>query len=145
MTLRALTLIQPWAWAIAHAGKDVENRGWPAPPDLIGKHLAIHAGRKLDEDACDDIAEEFGLTLPAAFAHVAIVAVALVREVRRIEGLFIPDGHSRWTSPGPGYAWQLGDVVAFAPVPCRGKQGLWPVPPDELEIVRQRWKAARAA
>jgi hypothetical protein len=26
--MRALTVKQPWAWAILHAGKDIENRGW---------------------------------------------------------------------------------------------------------------------
>jgi hypothetical protein len=25
----ALSIRQPWAWAILHAGKDVENRNWP--------------------------------------------------------------------------------------------------------------------
>ena len=24
----ALTIRQPWAWAILHASKDIENRGW---------------------------------------------------------------------------------------------------------------------
>jgi hypothetical protein len=26
--MKALSIWQPWAWAIIHAGKDVENRGW---------------------------------------------------------------------------------------------------------------------
>ena len=34
---RALTLKQPWAWAISHAGKDVENRTWPVPPKLLNQ------------------------------------------------------------------------------------------------------------
>ena len=25
----ALSIRQPWAWAILHAGKDIENRSWP--------------------------------------------------------------------------------------------------------------------
>jgi hypothetical protein len=31
----ALSIRQPWAWAIVHAGKDVENRDWPT--DLRGR------------------------------------------------------------------------------------------------------------
>jgi len=27
--MKAISLWQPWAWAILHAGKDVENRTWP--------------------------------------------------------------------------------------------------------------------
>jgi hypothetical protein len=46
--VRALTVQQPWAWAIVHGGKDVENRtqawGYRGP-------LAIHAGLALDSAA----------------------------------------------------------------------------------------------
>lgn len=31
MIVKALSVRQPWAWAIVHAGKDVENRNWPTP------------------------------------------------------------------------------------------------------------------
>ncbi|MEY9998187.1 hypothetical protein ABIE67_010308 [Streptomyces sp. V4I8] len=30
--MRALTILQPWAAAIAYADKRVENRVWPTPP-----------------------------------------------------------------------------------------------------------------
>ena len=49
--MKALTVIQPWAWAIAHAGKRVENRTWGPPRDVIGQRIAIHAGRRLDDRA----------------------------------------------------------------------------------------------
>ena len=42
-TWRALTLKQPWPWAIVHAGKDVENRTWPVPPKLLKKRCRILA------------------------------------------------------------------------------------------------------
>lgn len=41
---RALTVRQPWTWAICHAGKDIENRTWPIPP----KHLARPCSDCLD-------------------------------------------------------------------------------------------------
>ena len=34
MMWRALTLKQPWAFAVTYAGKDVENRTWPVPTKL---------------------------------------------------------------------------------------------------------------
>ncbi len=49
--MRALTVKQPWAWAICHAGKDVENRGWPIPPKLLEDgpvRVALHAGKAMD-------------------------------------------------------------------------------------------------
>lgn len=45
--LRILTVRQPWAWAIIHGGKDVENR----PRNIAGSYrgpVAIHAGMRDD-------------------------------------------------------------------------------------------------
>ncbi len=44
--MRALTIRQPWAWAIAVAGKDVENRSWQTSHRGL---LAIHAGKGEDD------------------------------------------------------------------------------------------------
>lgn len=44
--MKALTVQQPWAWAIIHGGKDVENRtqAWS-----YRGPLAIHAGQRLSD------------------------------------------------------------------------------------------------
>ena len=42
-----LTIIQPWVWAIEHAGKRCENRSWPT--NRRGP-LLLHAGMKYDHD-----------------------------------------------------------------------------------------------
>lgn len=48
--MKALTLLQPWAWAVCHAGKRVENRAWHNAPgllavarSLVGQRFAVHA------------------------------------------------------------------------------------------------------
>ena len=41
--MRALTVRQPWAWAIAEGYKDIENRSW-YPRLEPGEVFAIHAG-----------------------------------------------------------------------------------------------------
>ncbi len=48
--MKALSIRQPWAWAICHAGKRVENREWlSSSPSLhvarrlVGQTIAIHA------------------------------------------------------------------------------------------------------
>lgn len=51
--MKALTLWQPWSWAIAHAGKRVENRTWAPPASVIGQRVAIHAGLRLDKAAAE--------------------------------------------------------------------------------------------
>jgi hypothetical protein len=49
--MKALTLRHPWAFAIAHLGKRIENRDWDARtadlmglPQLMGETIAIHGG-----------------------------------------------------------------------------------------------------
>ena len=48
--MKALTVQQPWAWAIVHGGKPIDNRtqkwGYRGP-------LAIHAGQRIDRDALE--------------------------------------------------------------------------------------------
>lgn len=45
--MRILTVRQPWAWAIIHGEKDVENRVRNIAGDYRGP-VAIHAGRSYD-------------------------------------------------------------------------------------------------
>ena len=42
--MRILTVRQPWAWAIIHGGKDVENRVRNIAGDYHGP-IAIHAAK----------------------------------------------------------------------------------------------------
>jgi hypothetical protein len=54
--MKAISIRAPWAWAILHAGKDVENRTWPTN---VRGTVAIHAsnsmGRAYYEWACKEI------------------------------------------------------------------------------------------
>lgn len=45
--MKALTLWPEWAWSIMHLGKDVENRTWHPPKNILGQRIALHAGRKV--------------------------------------------------------------------------------------------------
>lgn len=50
--MKVLSVRQPWAWAIIHGGKDVENRTWRS------RHrgpLLIHAARTVDYDDTEDM------------------------------------------------------------------------------------------
>lgn len=59
MTMHAITLRQPWAHAVAHFGKDVENRPRRPPAHLIGERVAIHVSKTWGIN-------EYGIPLPAA-------------------------------------------------------------------------------
>ncbi len=47
--MRILTVRQPWAWAIIHAGKDIENRSTNIAGDYRGP-IAIHAAKRCTVD-----------------------------------------------------------------------------------------------
>lgn len=118
--MKALTIWQPWANAIAHHGKRIENRTWPPPKSIIGERIAIHAGKKVDKDAVTMLGVE---PVPTG----AIIATAVV--LGWTNGL--PESHSqhRWFC-GP-CGWVLDQIRPLAnPEPCRGAQGLWDVPPE---------------
>ena len=62
--MRALSIRQPWAWMILHAGKDIENRDWTTT--YRGRFL-IHAGKtctRRDYAAAVDFAIAAGARLP---------------------------------------------------------------------------------
>jgi hypothetical protein len=133
--LQALTLWQPWAWAVAtpEVGKDVENRGWTPPPSALGRPLAIHAGLTYDAGSAARIADELGVRVPgkAECARGAVVAVAVLARAQA-------QSRSRWYVPG-NVAWCLEGTVALPrPVPCKGAQGLWRLPPETLAQVRDQ-------
>lgn len=139
MIIRGLTLWQPWAWAIAHAGKNVENRSWAPPAYMLGNLLAIHAGKTVDRDAMLDIRRRFLACreMPdEALLHSAIVAVATLTDYVGPDTVYT--SASPWFC-GP-YGWRLWDVRAIEPVSCRGAQGLWRLPPDVEETVMARYR-----
>ena len=141
--LFGLTLHRPWAWAIAHSTKRVENRTW-TPTVPVGAFVAIHAGKHFDADVARKLA--LGLapqcSLDPAEHPLGIVAVARLARVIDCGRENVPDDQEPWTV-GP-YAWLLEDVVALLePIEATGRQGLWPVEGALLERVRLGWDRAR--
>jgi len=58
MTMLAVSIRQPWAWAVIHAGKDVENRTEAAAKRMrrgIGQRILIHASKAMFVEDYDDI------------------------------------------------------------------------------------------
>lgn len=129
--VRGLSILQPWVWAICHAGKDVENRTWWPPRWLVGKRIALHASKGFDADALDYFIEQMGLATvlpghkPTDFQRGAIIGSALL--VRATD-----DHSSEWFSGPPCVAFVLSDVrVCRERIPWRGALGFWKMP-DEL-------------
>lgn len=81
--LRALSIMQPWAWLIVNGHKDIENRDWRC--HRRGPVL-IHAGKRIDRDAMVDLrarrhpvtGERLALDLPESFETGGIVGQAVI-------------------------------------------------------------------
>ena len=135
--LMAVTLHRPWAYAVAHLGKPVENRTW-ACPLKPGSLIAIHAGKKYDRQAADWIRQSLGLDLPIDGPEHPTGIVAIARFTGNVTA-----SESPWFV-GP-IGWQLADVAAILPVPCKGQQGIWKVPENCLPSVRDAYRKALKA
>ena len=75
--MRILTVRQPWAWAIIHAGKDVENRSRNIAGYYRGP-VAIHAGLAPFEQhnmASRAHHDAHGTEVPTAIGFGAIIGV----------------------------------------------------------------------
>lgn len=120
--LRALTVWQPHAEAIASGLKDVENRPWRFPlPD--GATIAIHAGLKVDPNGLG-----FGIDMPDDLpSGVIVCTVDVVRCVR--------DSASRWARPG-AWHWVLARARRVDPVQVRGQQTLFRLPSNVSARIR---------
>jgi hypothetical protein len=145
--VKSLTVRNPWGWAIAHAGKRVENRTWAT---RFRGTLAIHAGSRLPgrrdlTDLCEYIAALGGCHPVDVFRGAqtlsAVVAVADLTEVcsRSAETVSsIVCGCGPWAVPGQHHL-RLANVRALeTPVPAKGALGLWTLPVEvEAAVLAQ--------
>lgn len=129
--MRALTIRQPWAAAIAHGPKRIENRGKPIPAKHVGTTILIHAGAAEDVNALPaDMVSHW----PRHFG--AIIAVATLAGCHQAAK---PRCCAPWGFPDTWH-WQLENVRAV-PHPIldvRGQLGLWTVPEDVLAAVQRQ-------
>ena len=150
--MRAMSVQQPYAWAIIHGGKDIENRRRQAPWNtLIGQRIAIHASRTWSDQGARDILIEDLIgrrPTPAdlTFTFGAIIGTALVHDVHlaAADGCCDPWG---WEQPkhtasvDPIVHVTLSGVRATPWIPCSGQLGAWRLPADverQLEAVSRR-------
>jgi hypothetical protein len=147
--VKAITICQPWAWAIAAGHKIIENR--PRQWHHRGP-IAIHAGlsKKWMRAGCEFLQSK-GIELPERFEFGAVIAVAQLVDCKHIHDLQALGIGAR-ESPSlfeqvPKYpridpnsdvagqfsgGWVTGpfclllrDTIPIAPVSCSGQLGLW--------------------
>jgi hypothetical protein len=143
--MRALTVQQPWAWAIVHGGKDVENRTqeWSYRGPLL-----IHAGLAKPEKhnlASAAHRAAHGSEVPTNLVFGAVIGVVDLVDVHPEWRALGSDPMPCCSSPWAQFAQEpakrvvhleLEDPRPIAkPIPARGQLGLWSPTADLLDQV----------
>ena len=140
--MKALTICNPYPELILRGLKRVENRTWYTS---YRGPLLIHAGKSrkwlsLSEDGTRD--EEFDIAL-SEMSFGAIVGIAHLDTCVPISD--IRNGHADQEYPwlrlhehceGP-WCWVLSGVRRFEPFPYKGAMGLFDVPMEVVDSLRE--------
>lgn len=119
--MRAISVRQPWAWAILRAGKNIENRTWKH--DYLGQ-IAIHASLRHDTTG-EAYLNEIGVAQPHPMSLVYGVVIGIVTVTDCVPVDKVDSQSRRWAF-GP-WCWVLQNPIAISPISCRGKLGLFEI------------------
>jgi hypothetical protein len=117
----ALSVRQPWAWAIIHAGKDIENRSWQAVNHGLKwrGRIAVHAAKGMTRDEYNDGGDfmlSLGIKCPPA---VDLLRGGIIGSVEVIDVVSRSD--SPWFFGPRGLV--LRDPMPCEFIPCYGTLG----------------------
>jgi hypothetical protein len=123
--IRALTIRQPWAWAIAKGYKDVENRSWQTKYKGL---FLIHAAMRCDPDGLPFLKKILPQEVikdksPDDFPSGGFVGFA------KIDDCVTYHGSQFFTGP---FGFVIKEPYQFPLIPFRGDQGLFKVSLSEL-------------
>ena len=120
----ALSVRQPWAWAIIHAGKGIENRSEGAARYMTYRGpLCIHAALGMTQDEYHDAAAFMaliGVTCPPPHQLLrgGVIGTVLLSEI-------VKEHHSPWFFGPRGLV--LADAKPTLFIPCVGTLGFFDV------------------
>lgn len=124
MSDTALSIRQPWAWLILHAGKDIENRNWRT---LFRGRVLIHASQGMTNDeyfvgyeAWRRFARIDGNRFPA---KSQLERGGIVGEAEIVD--CVTSHPSPWFVGQYGFILRNPKVLPF--VPCKGRLGFFKV------------------
>lgn len=117
--MKCLTVRQPWAWAIFHAGKDIENRPWPT---YTRGRIAIHAAKGMTNREYREAREYMqrrGVVVPVPEVFLRGFVLGTVELVD-----CITNSDSEWFEGDYGFV--LRNPQRFPlPRPATGALGFW--------------------
>ena len=118
--MKVLSVRQPYAWAIIHRGKDVENRTWHS--DFRGMVL-IHAGLHWHAVGPGELSRRMGMAVPAELPLGGIVGMVEIVDC-------IQAHPSPWFEGPWGFVLKNPRPLPFTP--CHGYLEFYDAPPDLL-------------
>jgi hypothetical protein len=140
LPVRALSVRQPWAWAIVYAGKDVENRSWQAVNHGLNVRgpICVHASKGMTrseyEDATVFIERLTGAPAPAPdkLLRGGIIGTVDVVDV-------VTESDSPWFFGPRGLVLANAQPVPF--IPSVGALGyfFWQQADDSVVPVPAKW------
>lgn len=135
--MKAISIRPPWAWAILHAGKDIENRTWKTK---IRGTIAVHASQTMSRPYYEASLKEIKKIAPDV--HVPTYD-AMVRGA--IIGIVEVVGCEEHTKS----KWQVRDHYGFLlanprvlqkAIPCNGRLSFWDVPDALARLILEGLK-----
>jgi hypothetical protein len=124
--MKALTVRQPWAWAIIYANKDIENRGWDI---LYRGDILIHAAKgctKKEYLQAQEFCQSIGVSIP----ELNLLSRGQIIGVVTVVGCQFSETGSGWGMLQQ-FHWHLANPREIKPISYIGQLGLFDVP-DEL-------------
>ena len=115
----ALSIRQPWIWAMFHAGKDIENRSWPTQ---VRGPICLHAAKGMTGRDIGEYEGAFGFDLagvPADYSILprgGIVGTAVIVDC-------VKESRSKWFFGAWGFV--LRDIQSIDIIPVKGELGFF--------------------
>jgi hypothetical protein len=129
--MKALSIRQPWAWAIIHAGKDIENRDWRYPPKFRGEFY-IHASSGMTREEYEDFRALEDRLPPSAIAHLPpfdeLPRGGVIGQARLVD--VVTRSESPWFFGPLGFV--LKDAKPLPFMPWRGALGFFDMPEQRM-------------
>jgi hypothetical protein len=141
--MRILTVRQPWAWAIIHGGKDVENRVRNIAGDYRGP-VTIHAGLRDDPNGWDEYEAGWHDAASMSIARGAIIGVVDLVDVHSVESCIEQQRDGDWLvcserAERAGHHLVLANPRPLArPIPFKGALGLRRLDPATIHQIEEQ-------
>ncbi len=125
--MKAISIRQPWAWMILHAGKDIENRSWPT---RFRGRVLVHAAKGMTYQEHQDayrfikgFDNTLALNMPGPHS-VELWRGGIVGSVEIVD--CVAQSDSPWFMGEYGFVLRNPVVLPFQPY--RGALGFFDVP-----------------